>query len=89
MAMRVAPLGNTELVATQNMEYTLVSEYTPTSEGKKEKELDYDPSLEDDMVDDDYDYGEDFIINYGIVLILPAEYNRVSEVSEEKKIFYL
>ena len=36
------------------------------------------------MVDNDYDYGEDFIINYGIASILPAEYDRVSEVSENE-----
>ena len=37
------------------------------------------------MVDDDY--GEDFIINYGIVSILPAEYDRVSKVSENEEDF--
>ena len=54
------------------MEYTHAPEYTPTSEGEEEEEPEYEPSPEDDIVDDDYDYGEGFIINYGIVSILPA-----------------
>ena len=37
------------------------------------------------MVEDNY--GKDFIINYGIVLILPTEYDRVLEVSENEEDF--
>ena len=69
------------------MEQTFAPEYTPTSEGKEEEEPDYEPFLEDDIAADDYDYGEDFIINYGIVSILPIEFDRVSEVSENEDDF--
>ena len=76
-AVRVAPLGDTELVATQNVGYNPTTEYTPASEGEEE-EPDYEPSPEDGMVDVDDTYGEDFIINCGIVSILPTEFDRVS-----------
>ncbi|XP_050890867.1 uncharacterized protein LOC127096326 [Lathyrus oleraceus] len=41
------------------------------------------------MYDDTNDetYGEDFIINYNIISMLPAEYDMVSEVSEAKEDF--
>ena len=76
--MKESPLGNKDLVATQNVGYTPTPEYTPTSEGEKEEEPDYEPLPEDDMVDDDY--GEDFSIHCGIVSILLSEYDRVSKV---------
>lgn len=76
LAMRVAPLGNKELVETQKVEYT------PTFEGEEEKDPDYEPSSKDEMMDDNY--GEYFIINNVIVSILPTEFDRVSEVSKKK-----
>ena len=41
------------------------------------------------MYDDTHDdtYGEDFVVNCGIVSILPAEYDMVSEVSEQEEDF--
>lgn len=41
------------------------------------------------MYDDGNDdtYGEDFVVNYGIVSVLPAEYGVVSEVSETEEDF--
>ena len=52
--------------------YTPTPEYTPMFEDEEWEETDYGPSLEEDMVNDDYYYGEDFIINYGIMSIQPA-----------------
>ena len=59
--------------------------YTPHLD---EEEPDYSPQsdeeynlpLDDDMYDDTNDdtYGEDFIVNCGIMSVLPAEYDMVS-----------
>lgn len=80
----------------------IVPEYTPRSEEEKsdytplpeEKEPEYTPAegednFDDYMYDDGHDdtYGEDFIVNCGIVSVLPAEYDVVSEVSETKEDF--
>ena len=79
--MRVPPLGSKEVVATQSVEYTPMvedvnkeeEEYEPLPENEGGN---YDPYV-DDMVDDDY--GEDFIINCGIVFVFPYELDEVSK----------
>lgn len=51
----------------------------------------YNPSLDDDMYNDTNDdtYGEDFIVNCGIMSLFPEEYDMVSKVSEADEDFML
>ena len=83
LAIRITPLGNKEVVATQSANHALITgvekekEYEPLPEDEEDG---YDP-IEDDMVDDDY--GKNFIINAGIVFGLPVQFDRVSENKDE------
>lgn len=69
-------------------------EYSPQSDEEETEysphyDEEYNPSPDDDMYDDTNDdtYGEDFIVNCGIVSVLPAEYDMMSEVSEADEDF--
>lgn len=48
-----------------------------------EKSPEFVTQPDDEMVDDNFDsrYEDDLLINYNIVSMLPAEYDRVSNVS--------
>lgn len=62
-------------------------EYSPQPE---EGEPGYSPQSDEEFDEDMYDkynddiYGDDFIVNCGIISMLPSEYDMVSEVSETK-----
>ena len=58
----------------------------PQSDNEEPK---YTPRLDGEMVKDNFDEEseDDLQINYGIVSVLPAEYGRVSEVSEVEENF--
>lgn len=65
-------------------------EYSPqTEEGEPEYSPQSDEEFDEDIYDENNDeiYGDDFIVNYGIVSMLPAEYYMVSEVSEIEEDF--
>lgn len=66
----------------ETLEYTLQAEeeepyYTPQPE---DKDLEYTPQSDDEMVEENFNKGneDDLQINYGIVSVLPTEYDRVS-----------
>lgn len=68
--------------------------YSPQSDEEEpeyslQSDEEYNLSPNDDMYDDTNDdtYGEDFIINHGIVSVFPTEYDMVSEVSEADEDF--
>ena len=76
-------------------EYTLQSneeepEYSPQSD---DEEPEYSPQsdeeFDEEMYDDNNDdtYGEDFVVNCGIISVFPIEYDMVSEVSEAEEDF--
>lgn len=60
-------------------------EYSPQPE---EEEPEYSPQSDEEfdevMYEENNDdiYDDDFVVNYGIVSVLPVEYNMLSEVSE-------
>lgn len=77
-----------------------VPEYTPQAEEKpdytplaEDKEPEYTPQedeeFDDYLYDENHDdtYGEDFVVNCGIVSVLPAAFDMVSEVSETEEEF--
>ena len=63
----------------EELEYSLLLD-----EGEPEYYPQSDEEFDEDIYDNTNDdtYGEDFIVNYGIVSVLPVEYDMVSEVSE-------
>lgn len=65
-------------------------EYSPQPEEEKpEYSPQSDEEFDEDMYDENNDdiYGDDFVVNCGIVSVLPAEYDMVYEVSETEGYF--
>lgn len=60
--------------------------YPQPEEGEPEYSPQSDEEFDEDMYEENNDdiYGDDFIVYYGIVSVLPAEYDMVSEASETK-----
>lgn len=90
LSLRITPLGkDSAKLGVRSPEYVPQPEekspkYFPQP---KEKFHEYVPQPDDEMVDDNIESGseDDLLINCNIVLVLPAEYDCISEVSKTKE----